>query len=424
MSRVRALPKPSVSHEPRANEVPLLADDATSAPKPTKQAADCDLLIVGASFTGVELLHQLRRRGTLERMRTIVVDRRPVHAYIPLAHEVATGRGAEDEYRLDTRAYVHSLPNCSYLVAEVTRIDAVRRTARLASGRELQGRTMVIALGSELSAPSSLDPGGTFMSAKFGSEISALRERLESDTPNHVVVVGGGITGVEMAGEIAEWRAKNEHPCNVTLAHGGPALLHATCPGAARLSERLLEQLGVEVHTETRVESVDSANVVLHSSAGNTTHLPCDLVLWGGGISPTPLTRELELQHTSAGWLRVDEHLRCLLPGADVAPGVFAGGDAVRVWDGAREWPTMQRAIECIWQGRVLAKNVTAYLDTLDGAPSKLTRHKLRRHFPYGVSIGKHSLVVYRRLAVNLRSLGVWFRRWLMRQYFRRYRPR
>jgi NADH dehydrogenase FAD-containing subunit len=107
-------------------------------------------------------------------------------------------------------------------------------------------------------------------------------------------------------------------------------------------------------------------------------------------------------------------------------PDVFACGDAVRVIGGEGRWPTMQRAIECIWQAKRVAKNVLALLDEPPGYPNgvpPLSPHVLHRDFAYGVSLGKRSLVLWGPLIVDVPGVNHWFRRWLMRQYFARYRP-
>ena len=136
------------------------------------------------------------------------------------------------------------------------------------------------------------------------------------------------------------------------------------------------------------------------------------------------LTR-LGLPRTVLGYLEVGPTLQCFPTIEPTHPEIFACGDAVRVVGGTGEWPTMQRAIECLWQAKVVAHNVLALAALGPDVPrgrAVLRPHVLRADFPYGVSIGAHSLIAYGPLSVDLRGLGVWFRRFLMRQYFARYR--
>ena len=95
------------------------------------------------------------------------------------------------------------------------------------------------------------------------------------------------------------------------------------------------------------------------------------------------------------------------------------GRDAAAVVEGGRTWPTMKRAIECLWQAKVVARNVLAAR-----SGRGLTRHRLREDFAHGVSIGGRSLVVYGGLVVDRPRVNTWFRRFLMRRYFARYGAR
>ena len=111
----------------------------------------------------------------------------------------------------------------------------------------------------------------------------------------------------------------------------------------------------------------------------------------------------------------------------------FAGGDAVRIFGGAGQWETMQRAIEAIWQAKSLARNLVRSArwgrsasgdPAADGERPPLRPHATWRDFAHGVSLGERSLVVWGPLVVDLGAFNVRFRRWLMRQYIARYAAR
>ena len=87
--------------------------------------------------------------------------------------------------------------------------------------------------------------------------------------------------------------------------------------------------------------------------------------------------------------------------------------------------PTMQRAIECLWQAGLTAKNLCRLAVEPPGYPRgvpPLAPHVLREDFPHGVSVGGKSLIVYGPIVLDLAAINTWFRRFLMRQYFARYR--
>ena len=83
----------------------------------------------------------------------------------------------------------------------------------------------------------------------------------------------------------------------------------------------------------------------------------------------------------------------------------------------------MQRAIECLWQAKVLARNLLATLGAAEGEDPMLIPHRLREDFPHGVSVGARSLVVLGPWVLDRPGLNAWFRRWLMDRYMARYSP-
>lgn len=401
------------------------------APLPAASDAtclECDLLVLGASFTGIEVMHQLQRRRVLSRIDSIVVDAREAHGYIPLVHEAIAADIDSAEYVLPTSEYVRSLPRTQYLVDTVTAVDAPACTATLASGRTIRARALVFALGSKVEVPSALSTPEAVPSPKFLDQSDVIRERLREATPGSLVVIGGGITGVELAGELAMWCRKRGPGYSVTLLESEHELLSRAGHAASRRAAALLRRLGVELVFGVRVTTVQPHRVTFEPQEAPTRSLNCSLVVWAGGIRPAAVNTAHGVYHAADGWIEVDPALRCRNTRGETLANVFAGGDAVRVTDGAGRWPTLQRAIECIWQGKVLARNVEAVLaaskrNAAGRSESQLVAHRLVRDFPYGISIGVHSLVLYGRLVVDLRALGVAFRRFLMRLYFARYRP-
>lgn len=412
--------------------VDIRAVEHSSSPPSTATCLECDLLVLGASFTGIELMHQLKRRRVLSRIDTIVVDAREVHGYIPLVHEMIAAEVDRSTYVLPTAEYVRSLPRTQYVVDTIVGVDSAARTATLASGQTIRARALVLALGSKVEVPASLSDPEVVPSPKFLEQSDAIRERLRAAAPGRLVVIGGGITGVELAGELAMWCRKRGSGYTVTLLEGANELLSRAGRAASRRAAKLLRQLGVELMFNVRVDAVEPHRVVFEpqkeerSPSANPIALDCSLVVWAGGIRPAA-NDALDVYRAADGWIEVDSALRCRNGRGETLSNVFAAGDAVRVTDESGRWPTMQRAIECIWQGKVLARNVETVLAWSEGeahhSQPSLVRHRLVRDFPYGISLGAHSLVLYGHLVINLRALGVAFRRFLMRRYFARYKP-
>jgi len=428
----------------------------------------CDVVVLGASFAGVEVLLQLQRR--LPRpLQIVVVDRQERHGYIPLVHERLTGRLPVGATELDTAAFVGSLPGVKFVKDEVISLDPKAKRVTLRSGREIEARFVVVALGSELAPPVGLPGAEHLVRYKLGSELDAARRRLEAvlgaagasaraakqgEERPRLVVIGGGISGVELAAELAyleRVRPEGWQSPAVTLVSASTRLLPELASGVARKASAMLRELGVSVRLRTRVTAVEADAVRLVSLAGDDVatvpvddegrmqeqepsddppsdqRLLCAAAFWAGGVRPAPVLEHLGLPRTAGGWLAVGPTLQCFATAVPSQPDVLACGDAVRVIGGEGEWPTMQRAIECLWQAKVVARNIVTLAaqapDYPQGVPP-LRPHVLRKTFAYGVSLGGRSLVVYERARMDVPVVNVWFRRWLMRQYFARYAPR
>lgn len=394
---------------------------------------DVDLLVLGASFAGIEVLHQLWRRHD-GKVVTAVVDRQRSHGYIPLVQERLCGRLPIAGATLDTASFVESLPHTQFVEDEIVAFSPTDKVATLASGRRLRGRVVVVALGSVLQPPPSIPGGERLVVHKLAAEFDDARQRLEATLTSGgaapaIVVVGGGITGVELAGELAQlsktrptgWAAPK-----VTLLSRSERLVENLPESVARAVLRILVAQGVQVRLKTALVEVLPDAVVVEGEDGRES-VDAALAFWGGGVRPAPIVDSLGLPRTDDGWLRVGPTLQCFATPKPTQYEVFACGDAVRIFGGDGRWPTMQRAIECIWQAKVVAKNIIRLLkekpDYPDGIPP-LVPHRLRPSFPYGVSLGAKSLVVVGAVRVtHIPGLTPWFRRFLMRQYFERYTP-
>ncbi len=402
------------------------------------EISDTDVLILGASFIGLELLHQLRRRPQGRGLRVTIIDRHRRHGYLPLVHERLCGRLAPGESEIDTAAAIEADVDACFIQGEIVAVDTFSKEVLLASGQNLHGRFLVIALGSVLEPPPAIPGSQHLVRYKLADEqesaTAALADLLGPDSPTGddaeaptVAVIGGGISGVELAGELAHlaserppaWRAPK-----VVLVHSGERLLPRFAARVARRASRILQQQGVEIRLDTRLLAAKPGQIRLRDAQGERWQ-KSNMCFWSGGIRPAPLLASLNLPRTEAGWLAVGPTLQCFATPRPTMPDVFAGGDAVRVIGDGGEWPTMQRAIECIWQANVIARNIIKLSEEtesyLSGVPP-LEPHRLRKDFFHGISLGGRSLVVYGRAMVDVAGVNTWFRRFLMRSYFARYR--
>ena len=398
------------------------------------EAYDTDVLILGASFLGIELLRELRRARRGRKLHVTLVDRQRTHPYIPLGHELLTGRmayGASAGTVLETAKLVERLGPGGFVHGEITGFEPETHRVQLADGRAISGRFVVVALGSQLRAPASLRGGERLLAYKSEleferceHELGKLLARQTPDAPT-ILVVGGGITGVEIAGELGHVRRETPpgwRVPEVVLVHGGARLLPGLTPRAGHQAALALREQGVRVELETRLLGIEGEEALLRGPQGEHT-IPCQLGFWAGGLQPPAALAELGLPRTDAGWLRVGPSLQCFSSSTD-NPEIFAGGDAARVYGGEGPWPTMQRAIESIFAAWTIATNILTLARCPAGYPEgvpPLRPHRLWTDFAHGVSVGGQSLFVYGRLVVPLAGINIWFRRFLMRRYMARY---
>ena len=384
-----------------------------------RDRSDTDVLILGASFLGVELVRELVRRKGREPLRFTVVDRLSRHPYVPLCHELLTGR-LPREGALHTAAFVTSHGG-EYVEDEVVGLDPTTHTVTLGSGRTIVGRTVVIALGSVVTSPparASVDGASTvhLRGLKASEDVEAAARALESlgGRPARVAVVGGGISGCELAGELAVLR--RERPgLSVVLVHRGERLLEGLRPIVSRMALSRLRMQGVDVRLASSLD-VDDAGACRVANAPEAF----DLVVWSMGVEPPPIVQKLGVATDARGWIRVAPSLQC-----EAAPGVFAGGDIVQIVGPSGPVPAMRRAIEAIVQAGAIAKSVLALLRAeQSGQPHALAPYRPLGDFPHGVSLGARSLLVLGPFCFDLFGFTVWFRRFLMWGYFRRYAPR
>lgn len=329
-------------------------------------------VLVGCSFAGLEFLYRhARRAGRFAPGEMTVVEPLEQHEYIPLVHEVAGGARAPADVRFDTPAFCRAV-GAEWIANAAASLDQERRMVVLADGREVAYDRLIIAVGSVADVPERLAPLSAVIPAKFLGSAIALRRRLHVLRVSgagvlRVVVAGAGITGVEWSAELAGARVDGARIAT-TLVCGHSRILPRFPFVPARRAERALRTLGVEILLARRVQKITADQVVLEGGVG----IPFDIVLWAGGVRAHPLLAQLGLALTGNGQLPVTPRLA--VAGRE---GIYAMGDCARIvgHDG-REWPTMVRAIEAIWQGAYLARRFTEDWSS-DAGPS----HRLRRDF-------------------------------------------
>jgi NADH:ubiquinone reductase (H+-translocating) len=300
------------------------------------------IVVLGAGFAGLEFCKEFPS----ESARVTLVDRQNHHLFQPLLYQVATAGLAAPDIAQPIRAILAKKPNLVVMMAEVQAIDLNAKTVRLDRGT-LQYDYLLIGLGGITSY------FGHNEWAQFAPGLKSLEdallirrnillafERAETETDAAkrqelltTVVVGGGPTGVEMAGAISELartvlRRDFVHidptRARVVLVEGTDRILLQFPPDLSASAVRQLKRLGVEVKTSTKVQDI-KANEIFFADG---TSLRAGNIIWGAGVGASPLTKSLGVETDKAGRIKVAPD--CSIPGH---PEAYAAGDIASLVD-------------------------------------------------------------------------------------------
>ena len=323
------------------------------------------VVIVGGGFGGLYAARALAKAP----VEVTVVDRTNHHVFQPLLYQVATASLSPSQIAYPIRGVLRNQKNTRVLLAEVVGVDPARRVVQLADG-ELAYDYLILAAGARHSyfghpeweplAPGlktlddALDVRGRVLLAFERAERESDPERRRALLT--FVVVGGGPTGVELAGAIGEiackvmardFRTIDTRDAQTILVEAGPRILPAFPADLSEKAEGSLERLCVEVRTGQAVTRMEDGVVWLGDD-----RIPTGTVLWAAGVEPSPLARSLGVPLDRAGRVVVNADLT--IPGP---PEVFVIGDLAACKDASGK-PLPGLAPVAIQQGEYAARAV------------------------------------------------------------------
>ncbi|HEY0833937.1 MAG TPA: NAD(P)/FAD-dependent oxidoreductase [Azospirillum sp.] len=328
------------------------------------------VVVVGAGFGGLACAGELG--GT--NVRVTVIDRRNYHLFVPLLYQVATAALSPADIAQPIRKVLSRHANVDVVLGEVSGVDHAGRRVVLVDGSFVPYDRLVLATGSSYSYFGHDEWAAVAPGLKTIENAQRIRARLlgcfeqaeVSDDPEQqkalmtTIIVGGGPTGVEMAGAVAElarytlardFRRIDTRSARIVLVEAGPRIL-ATFPEAlSNYARRALDRLGVTVLTGQAVERIEAGGAVI-----NGHFVPAGTMVWGAGVKASPAGQWLGVKTDRAGRIPVAPDLS--VPGFD---GVYALGDTVAAaGDDGKPLPGLAQVAkqQGIHLGRALAANL------------------------------------------------------------------
>ena len=325
------------------------------------------VVIVGGGFAGL----YAARRFSRSNLKVTLVDRQNYHLFQPLLYQVATAGLSPGDIATPIRSLLTTQSNVEVRMDDVVGIDLKERRVKLGQG-ELQYDFLILAAGVRHSyfgkdawerfAPGlkTLDDALEIRRRVLTAFEEAEKEGDEAKRTRMLtfVVVGGGPTGVELAGAIAElsrytvardYRRFDPRKARIVLVEGGDRLLGAFDPMLSQKALDTLKNLGVEVRLSTRVTQVDVEGVLIGDE-----RIAAHTVLWAAGVAASPLTKSLGVELDRAGRVRVQSDLT--IPGF---PTAYVVGDlAAATSTNGKEVPGLAPA--AMQMGQHAADNVMA----------------------------------------------------------------
>jgi NADH:quinone reductase (non-electrogenic) len=322
--------------------------------RPTASArAPHRVVVIGGGFAGLYATRALRKGG--QDVAITLIDRRNHHLFQPLLYQVATGALSPGEIAQPLRSIFRRQANTRVLLGEATGIDVERRLVELSDGAPVPYDTLIVATGAHHSYFGHDEWAPYAQGLKTIDDAIAMRRRIliafeaaerEADVALRrawmtFVIVGGGPTGVELAGALGEiandtlrsdFRSIRTQDARIELVEALDRILPTYPAGRSRSARRQLERLGVDVRTGTRVVAIDDHSVQVDTGGGSHETIETRTVLWAAGVLASSFGRRVAAatgaESDRSGRIRVLSDLT--VPGH---PEIFVVGDAaIQPW--------------------------------------------------------------------------------------------
>ena len=371
------------------------------------------VVILGCGFGGVEVALTLSKQTN--ELELVMIDRSTRFDYQPAYPELLSGKVTPEEISADISTFAAKI-GARFLHAEVQDINFHTQTVTLeaitaSETHEVPYDFLVLALGAEqtfFGIPGAEEFSYTVNTMAAAMETKNALEQLEYSKEPNIFVIGGGLSGIEVTGELVDYLKARDVHARIFLVEMMPRLLPAFPRArAGNYVSKFLRARGVEIMTNTAVQAVEKREILFRA----VRKLPYELIIWTAGIKPGCCCEQLDLPKQK-GWLKVDPYLRIV--GMETA---FAVGDAAcfESDDGLRSGQNVEEAEA---QGVLAAQNI---LRTLQGERLRAYKPKNTVQNPRAIiSLGGDKAVVYSKWFM-FTTLAYRIKKFIERRYMKRF---
>lgn len=321
------------------------------------------IVIVGGGFGGISAAKKLKN----EDVNITIIDRTNHHLFQPLLYQVATAALSPGDIAMPIRAILDAKKNVRVLLGDVTKVDKLKNKLHLSGGQSISFDQLILAPGAQYNYFGNEDWKEHAPGLKSISDALQVRERIllsleeaeQLEDPKlrepylTYVIIGGGPTGVEMAGAIAEIAKRNmmrdystfsKNETRIFLVEAAPRILNGYAESLAEKARETLEDMGVRVLLNTPVTGIGKEEVTFKEGTIQTPN-----IIWAAGVAASPLLSSLQAEQDKTGRVKVENDLS--IPGY---PDIFVIGDAAYLEQGGQPLPAL--APVAMQQGKYVAK--------------------------------------------------------------------
>lgn len=305
------------------------------------------IIVAGGGYAGLAAVKAFQNRDDVE---VILIDPSPVHQLVPELPTVFRPNGSVRDHTVRFATLLED-DGVEHRQEAVATVEAAEKTVILQSGHRLSFDWLLVSIGSVTKWPPIEGLREHAFPFRTAKDAGRLHERLQGQKGLKVVVLGGGLTGVEVAGELAP-----EH--HVHIVEMAPRILPEVGPGLSGYGTRVLKNNGIQISTSTKVKGVEKGRLLVEDA----DPISFDVLVWTGGIA-APDIKWAGVELDERGYPKADDW-------GEIAPSVFVAGDVYIVRRNGQVVPqTAQLAMET---GRFVARTILSRItEDQKGPPFK-----------------------------------------------------